>query len=126
MSRFAKIAALSAAMLVATAAQAHPKLMSSTPAANATVEKPAKIELRFSEKLVAPFSGVELVMTGMPGMPGHGPMKMGGIKTAVGTDGKTLIATPKSPLPAGDYKLNWHAVAGDSHRIDGSFTFHVK
>ena len=115
MSRFAKIAALSAAMLVATAAQAHPKLMSSTPAANATVEK-----------LVAPFSGVELVMTGMPGMPGHGPMKMSGIKTAVGTDGKTLIATPKSPLPAGDYKLNWHAVAGDSHRIDGSFTFHVK
>lgn len=126
MSRFFKIAALSAAMLVASAAQAHPKLLSSTPAADATVPNPAKIELRFSEKLVAPFSGVELIMTGMPGMPGHGPMKMSGITTALGPDGKTLVATPKKPLPAGDYKLNWHAVAGDNHRIEGSFAFHVK
>lgn len=128
MSRFLplKIAAISTAMLVAAAAQAHPKLVSSSPAAGATVATPAKIQLQFSEKLVPAFTGVDLIMTGMPGMPGHGPMKMKGLTTAVGADGKSLIVTPKPPLPTGDYKLNWHAVAGDGHRIEGSYVFKVK
>lgn len=121
-----KIAAISATMLVAGVAQAHPKLVSATPAADSIVAKPAKIELHFSEKLVPALSGVDLVMTGMPGMSSHAPMKMKGLVTAVGADGKSLIVTPKAPLPAGDYKLNWHAVAGDSHRVEGSYVFKVK
>lgn len=121
-----KTAALSAALLVAGVAQAHPKLLSSTPAANATVDRMAKIELRFSEKLVPQFSGADLTMTGMPGMASHGPMKMKGLATTVGDDGKTLLLTAKTPLPAGDYKLDWHAVAADSHRIKGSYNFKVK
>lgn len=121
-----KTAALSAALLVAGVAQAHPKLLSSTPAANATVDRTAKIELHFSEKLVPQFSGANLTMTGMPGMASHGPMKMKGLATAVGADGKTLLLTAKTPLPAGDYQLDWHAVAADSHRIKGSYNFKVK
>ena len=45
------VAALSIGLLLSTAAQAHPKLLSSTPVDGATVAAPAKIELSFSEKL---------------------------------------------------------------------------
>src|SRR3546814_17402967 len=42
--------ALPAALFVGTAAQAHPKLVSATPAPNSTVAKTAKIELHFNER----------------------------------------------------------------------------
>lgn len=120
------IAAAAALALFSATAEAHPRLLSSTPAANAVIAKPNRIELRFSEKLVAKFSGVEIVMTGMPGMKSHPPMKISGLTTKVGRDGKTLIVTAKTPLGAGSYTLTWHVVSADTHRIQGSFAFKVK
>lgn len=49
-------------------ANAHPKLVSSSPAANAAVATPEKISLQFSEKLVPAFSKADLTMAAMPGM----------------------------------------------------------
>lgn len=117
-------AGIAAALVVATAAQAHPRLVSSTPAANASVERPARIELRFNEALVGQFSGVDLVMTDMPGMK-MPPMKIA-VDASVGTDGKTLVAVPKAALHTGTYKLDWHAVTTDTHRVNGSFSFKVR
>lgn len=74
------VAALSIGLLLSTAAQAHPKLLSSTPVDGATVAAPAKIELSFSEKLTTQFSGAKLIMTEMPGMSAHSPM---GVKASV-------------------------------------------
>ena len=119
-------AVAAAALAMATPALAHPKLVASNPAANAIVAKPAKLELRFSEKLVGQFSSVDLVMTSMPGMANHGPMKINGLATSVGTDGKTLVVKLKQPLAAGTYKLDWHAVSADTHRVNGSYSFRVK
>ena len=50
--------ALAASAFLASAmpAAAHTRLVSSTPAANATVTRPAQIVLTFSEALVAPLS----------------------------------------------------------------------
>jgi len=125
-----RLSVLLAAPLIAlalpTAALAHPKLLSSTPAAKATVSKTKEIKLTFSEKLVPQFTGIDLTMTSMPGMANHGPMKVSGFKTSVSPDGKTLIATLPRPLPAGGYDLKWHAVAADTHRIEGKFSFSVK
>ncbi|CCA93214.1 MULTISPECIES: copper homeostasis periplasmic binding protein CopC [Novosphingobium] len=115
---------LATALISGTAAQAHPKLVSSTPAADATVERPARIELRFNETLVNQFSGIDLVMTDMPGMK-MPPMKIA-VDTSVGADGKTLVAVPKSALHTGTYKLDWHAVTADTHRVNGTFNFKVK
>lgn len=128
MNRFSMfLAAPALAVLAApTAAMAHPKLVSSTPAADSTVPKPMKIELKFSEKLVAQFSGLELTMTGMPGMPHHNPMKVSGFTTSVATDGSTLVAALPHPLPTGTYSVTWHAVSADTHRIEGNFSFFVK
>eukprot|EP01038_Epipyxis_sp_PR26KG_P000623 gene623-868_t len=86
----AKLVAPIAAGLFATAAFAHPSLVSSTPADKSQVSAPATIELKFSETLVPQFSAASLVMTGMPGMASHGPMKINASVAGAG-DGKTMV-----------------------------------
>ena len=116
------IAVAVVSILSATVAEAHPKLLSSVPAANVTVPRASGAVLRFNERLVAKFSGVELIRTS----PGQRPAKLAGVTSRVGADGKTLIVTTRAPLGAGRYRLDWHAVAADTHRIEGSFSFAVK
>lgn len=116
--------ALSALLMLPSIAVAHPKLVSATPAANAVVTKPTKITLAFSENLVAPLSGIDLTMTGMPGMANHDPMPIKGFTSKV--DGKTLTVTFPRALPAGTYLLQWHVVAADQHRIEGKHSFTVR
>ena len=116
--------ALSTTLLLSAVAQAHPKLLSSSPAEGESNSAPAKIELHFSENLVTKFSGAKLVMTEMPGM-SHSAMA---VKASVAgsNDPKTMILTPASPLTAGTYKVEWRAVSSDTHPITGSVTFKVK
>ena len=109
---------------LASAAQAHPKLLSASPAPNATVTKPSRLALRFSEKLMPKFSGADLMMTGMAGMK-HAPMKVASAAT-VAADGRTLVIAPTSPLGAGTYSVAWHVVSVDTHRITGNYAFTVK
>lgn len=128
MTRSALIAKLItpiAAGLFATAAFAHPALVSSTPADKSEVDAPATIELKFTETLVPQFSAANLVMTGMPGMPNHGNMKINASVAAAG-DGKTMVITPAQPLRAGDYRVEWRAVSSDTHPITGNVSFKVK
>ena len=125
-SRFLLVAPILAALAVAGAAQAHPKLLTSTPSANASVAKPGKIELKFNEPLIGPMTGAELVMTGMPGMANHVPMKITGFTAAIGPDRKTLTLLLRRALTAGSYRVTWHAVAADTHRVQGTFAFTVK
>lgn len=128
MTRFRTL--LGAAFLISAAAAgpvlAHAKLVSSTPSAEATVDKPGKIVLTFSEKVMPSFTGAELTMTSMPGMASHEPMKMGGFTTAMSADGKTLSLLMKRALTSGAYEVKWHAGGGDAHRMEGTFTFTVK
>lgn len=123
MRPLATAAALALATL-ASAAQAHPKLLSATPAPNATVAKPGRVELQFSEKLMPKFSGADLMMTAHGGK-AHAPMKIAGT-AAVGADGRTLMVTPKSPLGAGRYSVAWHVVSADTHRVAGNYAFAVR
>jgi len=37
-----------------------------------------------------------------------------------------LMATPKTPLPAGQYTVKWHAVGADSKPLQGQFAFTVQ
>jgi len=105
-----------------SAAQAHPKLVTATPSANATVASPPKITLQFSEKLMPAFSKAELIMAPMPGM---GAMKMASTAT-VGSDGRSLVVTPASRLPRGRYTVSWQVVSADTHKIAGKYDFAVK
>lgn len=124
MTRYFLTAAAALALALPGVASAHSKLVSSTPAANATVAKPTKLSLTFSETFLAPMSGAELVMTGMPGMVNHEPMPIKGFKTDV--NGKTMTLTFPRALPAGSYDLKWHIVGADQHKMEGGYSFKVK
>lgn len=108
----------SAALLATSPAWAHAHLVSSNPAANATVAAPKTITLTFSEKLVPAFSKFDLVL------PEHGGMKVA-VKTTVSKDGKRITGTPAAALSAGAYKVVWTAASADGHKMNGEVAFKV-
>ncbi|WP_425442795.1 copper homeostasis periplasmic binding protein CopC [Sphingomonas spermidinifaciens] len=117
--------AIAAAVLVMAApVTAHPKLVSATPAPNATVAPTTRVQVTFSEALLPDGSGADIVMTGMPGMDSHPPMKMAA-KVNVSPDRKTMTLTLAKPLPKGTYRLDWHGVSADTHQAKGSYAFKV-
>lgn len=104
----------------ATTADAHPKLVKTDPAADAvTPTSPKELRLSFNEELVTKFSGVDL-------------MDQEGKKVEIGaaapdpSDKKQLVVALPKPVTKGVYKVNWHAVGDDTHRVQGSFSFTVK
>ncbi|WP_028966210.1 copper homeostasis periplasmic binding protein CopC [Sphingomonas phyllosphaerae] len=117
-----RIVCAATALLLAPSALAHPKLLAATPAADAAVATPSRIDLRFSEKLMPKLSGVTLMMTGMAGMK-HAPMPVASTTTA---EGSMLTVVPAKPLTAGSYRVDWHVVSADTHRIAGSYAFSVR
>jgi methionine-rich copper-binding protein CopC len=119
MTTKALLLALGAAILV-TNAHAHPSVRSTTPAADETVaSSPTTIRIEFTERLVAKFSGIEL-------LDGRNQAVPVGPSEALAGNGKVLIAPIKSKLDPGDYTVVWHAVAADAHRVEGRYTFHIK
>lgn len=117
LTRSAAFSAALAALTVAGAAHAHAHLVTSSPAANATGPAPKQITMKFSEAPMAKLSGVEL----MPASGAAIPVKP--VKVA---DRKTLAVAPDSPLQPGIYSVKWHAVAADTHRSEGTFSFTVR
>lgn len=119
-------AAVIFSLSLATPSLAHTKLVASTPAAKATVAKPAKIVLTFNEKVMAPAFKSELMMTSMPGMTDHPPMKISTYTTQMSADGKSVTLLMKKTLPAGGYTLKWSAAGLDTHHVTGELPFSVK
>ena len=74
--RLTFVAPVLVALALSAGAQAHTRLVSSTPYANATVTKPGRVVLTFNERVVANFTGATLTMTSMPGMASHKPMQI--------------------------------------------------
>ena len=124
--RLAFAAPVLVALAFAAGAQAHTRLVSSTPSANATVTKPGRVVLTFNERVVANFAGATLAMTSMPGMASHQPMAITGFTSAMSRDGKTLTLTMRRALAAGTYQLKWHAAGTDTHRMEGTLSFTVR
>lgn len=115
-----------AALAVGGTGVAHTRLVASSPAANAAVAPTRTISITFNEKAMPSFSGADIVMTGMPGMASHSPMRITGLKTAWSADGRTMTMTAGRPFPKGTYQVAWHAAGADTHRMTGKFDFAVK
>ncbi len=98
---------------VATSAFAHARLVSSDPAANAKVKSPGQIKLHFSESLEPAFSSAGLTDAGGKAVP---------VSKSVGGDTITLLPLTLKP---GAYRVAWHSVGQDTHRLAGSFGFTV-
>ena len=97
-------------------AAAHARLVSATPAPNATVAAPRTFSLTFSERTVPAFSGFDVV---------NAAGEKVAIRTAVAEDGKTLTGVLARPLAAGAYRVDWRIASSDGHRMTGSYTFTV-
>jgi methionine-rich copper-binding protein CopC len=100
-------------LLLATPAFAHARLVSSDPAANAKVKSPGQIKLHFSESLEPAFSAASLTDSTGKTVP---------VSKSVGADTITLLPLTLKP---GAYKVTWHSVGQDTHRLTGSFGFTV-
>ncbi|SEC10694.1 hypothetical protein SAMN05216178_3471 [Pseudomonas saponiphila] len=110
--------ALLASLLVGSSAFAHAHLKSSTPAADSTVTAPSELRLVFSEGVEAAFTQVKISKDGAP-------VQVKSLATE-GADKKTLVVTPSAtPLRAGEYRVQWHAVSVDTHKSEGSYSFKV-
>src|SRR5437016_5390086 len=105
--------------LAATTAEAHPRLQASNPAPGAQLgAAPTEIRMTFSEGLVASFSGVDLKN-------GSGKAVPTGKAMLVPGDNRKLVVPISARLSPGTYKVAWHAVSTDTHRVSGAYTFKV-
>ena len=104
---------------LAGSADAHPKLKSVSPAADVSSKvSPKEIKLNFSEGVIAKFSGLEL-------KDGAGKTITTGVPANDPADRKQLIVPVTAPLTAGRYKVMWHVVSEDTHRVKGEYSFEV-
>src|SRR3954471_24993528 len=104
----------------ATAAYAHPALKTVNPPANGIVSNSLKeVRMTFSEAVVPTFSGVKLTDN-------HGKAIVTGAAHLDSKNKKELVVPLKSTLADGKYQLAWSAVADDTHRVQGKYTFSVK
>jgi len=125
--RLRSVLLLSAAVLCAAAPATarsafHLRLVSSDPAADATLAAPpAALRLTFSE---APELAVTTVR--LKG-PGDHAVAMNRLVRAPG-DRATVVATPRAPLALlghGRYEVTWRTMAHDGHAMHGTFHFTV-
>jgi copper resistance protein C len=111
--------AVIAAGLFGGAAYAHPQLQSAEPAPGAaTTTSPKQIRITFNEKVIPKMSGVEVKDQ-------TGRIISTGTAATDPANKKLLVVPVNEQLPPGDYKVEWHAVSDDTHRVKGSFSFSV-
>jgi copper resistance protein C len=97
------------------AAQAHAFLDHATPLVGSTVPSaPHEVTLSFTQNLEPAFSTVE-VTDASGARVDQGKASVSGNSMRVGL----------KSLPAGSYKVHWHALSVDTHTTQGTFTFHV-
>ncbi|HYN64138.1 MAG TPA: copper resistance CopC family protein, partial [Candidatus Limnocylindrales bacterium] len=118
----ARIAALLFALLVVSSwipgrATAHSELISSDPAANATLaDAPGKLTMTFSEAIDAPSATVNLLTTRQQVIPGVGPL-------TVDQAGSTATV-PLPTLTPGTYTVSYQVTSAvDGHVTSGIFAF---
>ena len=101
--------------LAMVAARAHAFLDHASPLVGSTVASaPAEVVLTFTQNLEQSFSTVQV--TG----PGGARVDQG----RASVSGNTMRVGIKSAGP-GSYRVQWHALSVDTHKTEGSFSFHV-
>lgn len=124
-TKFFRLALAVATVFAATPLLADPILVTAKPSANATVAPTNRIDLVFNEKIMPANTRMQLMMTSMPGMANHAPMKMP-ISVMMGKDGKSVMVMMKKPLTSGGYELRWMASGDDNEVVSGKYAFKVK
>jgi methionine-rich copper-binding protein CopC len=97
------------------AARAHAFLDHASPLVGSTVaSSPHEVSLTFTQNLEAAFSSVQVTDANGARVDQGKPQ----------VSGSTMRIGLKSLSP-GTYHVHWHALSVDTHKTEGSFTFHV-
>jgi hypothetical protein len=110
--------ALLVSVASATLVFAHANLKSEEPAADSTTTAPKDLRLNFSEGVEDKFTKVSLTTN-------SGKTVIVNTVATDPDDKKVLIITPATPIAAGEYKVEWHAVSVDTHKSEGEYSFKV-
>jgi len=115
---FPLLAGLVWALVAASPADAHAKLVSANPPVDGVAQAPPQnLDLLFSEKISEKLSGAILKDAAGGTVPATSMAERGG---------KGLMLMMNHPLKAGAYSVDWHAVASDDgHRTQGTYRFTV-
>jgi len=98
-----------------SSAQAHAFLDHASPLVGSTVPTaPHELTLSFTQNLEPAFSGVEVT--------GPNGARVDAGRAQIG--GNTMRVALRASGP-GTYHVHWRALSVDTHRTQGSFTFHV-
>ena len=111
------LAAFVMALANGAALSADSQTVSTDPDANATVKAPLEmIHVLFHDPV--DMKTARMSVTDKRGKPVDvGPAMQ------MGTDGKLLMAMPKTPLPAGTYHVTWQVKGTNGNPLQGQFTF---
>ena len=105
-------------LTVSSRAQTPLQVIATDPESDASVKTPVTmIHVMFNNQIDAKASALEVFRADGTRVDVGEPVAMG---TAM------LMATPKTPLPAGTYKVKWHTVGTDAKKLEGEFSFTVQ
>ena len=111
------LAAFATALATGAALAADSQSVSTDPGANATVKAPLEmIHVLFHNP-------VDMKTARMSVTDKNGKPVDVGPAIPMGTDGKLLMAMPKTPLPAGTYRVTWQVKGANGNPLQGQFTF---
>lgn len=104
-------------LAAASAAPAHSLLLESSPASGANlVRSPARVALRFNNRIEKRLSHIRLVDARGEGR---------ALAVAQAEGGPDALTAPLPPLPPGTYRVEWRVLSTDGHVVDGRFGFRV-
>jgi len=108
--------AILVAITANTAVQAHAVLDHAEPRVGSTVATaPRELVLFYTQNLEAAFSSIEV-------------SDANGARVDLGKSriSASTMRVGLKPLPPGTYRVHWQVLSVDTHKTEGSFTFHVK
>jgi hypothetical protein len=105
------------ALAAAAPAAAHSLLLESMPAANATLTAtPARLALRFNNRIEKALSRVRL-------LDAHGVAQP--LVIAVDGEPADRLTAPIPPLAPGPWRVEWQVLSTDGHVVSGRFEFRL-
>jgi copper transport protein len=114
--RWLVVIAVLLAFMLPSAAQAHPEILQTIPAADAQLsESPAEIRIFFNEGVEAAFSDLQLFNAQSE--------QVSTEAAALDPADPTQLFLPLPPLTPGIYTVVWQTVGADGHKVIGNYVF---
>jgi copper transport protein len=115
----AALAATVVALAAPASALAHAALLSTTPEASVTVDKPPRtVSMTFSEAVEPRFATVSVTDP-------NATRETAGPPQRSSANPDTLVTPLKTGLPQGWYLVYWRVISADGHPVKGAFTFAI-